>query len=191
MKAYLYIKPEASHMTKELADGLHSLSEKYPEIVPPIEDGIKTVKGELKDHNQKLLEVRSGIMSDQLFERLYPNHASQKNMDEYRRRVVDNTYTLIFFEVPDMIDNRPSYEVLQELKGKMAGSSNGEGTGLRGFLRSSYERTMPLNRGTNFIHIPDSEQEALQVYDYYSEHKNEGSVVFQRTLEGSPDYMKV
>lgn len=173
MLSCLFVKPESVHLISDLLDRMSDTSQKeeLEQVKQALYAGIKALNGNTSHIDPAIKLVASGFITEDMFRDLYPNVDPQweKGM---RSSLLGEPFGIVFFEIPETIDQETAHQVLKQLKGNFRRTETGlEGTGLRGKMLNSYrklpagKKLKPFTSVDNFIHIPEDEKEAQNLYD--------------------------
>ena len=178
MLSYLLIKPGATHLLPQLSDSLAEMhieakDDASKKCIDLVREGIRVLRGEESKIgiNTRLLYVGTGVVSDELFEKLYPSPPVNEGGERLRKTMLNQPYGIIIIDTECSVR-----DVLSAIKGKFLTEDPNERLGLRGLMKEKYkiighemqihEEEKKPGLGENFIHTPDTEQEVRELYSY-------------------------
>lgn len=179
MKTYLFIKPESVHSLTDIkmivAGEATNLSDEVDEATrsfyQTVDSGLDVLMGIDAEHTDgSLVFVRSGILSEEMFGKVYPSSPQGEAGLSLKGRLVGSPYFLIGMDLP-LFDEKTGPAKLSDLKGKFFSEESPEGYGLRGKLRKEYlaKGVEEVTTGINFVHMPDSGEEASLLFEYLND----------------------
>jgi hypothetical protein len=197
MRTYLLIKPESTHLLRQLGEVLKTQELKYREegenekayFCDVVERGIDLAMN--RDGNvskEGLAFVRAGVMSEELFDKVYPTPLGGEKGQRFREHLVGNAYYMIGVNLPEWVEDS-GHGLATEIKGKYATYEKPEGVGLRGAMKEAYVKLGSFlpSEMENFVHMPDSDAEASGVFDFLRDKSvsEEGQMIFDNREGGS------
>jgi hypothetical protein len=190
MRTYLLVKPESTHLLTQLREVLVDQEKNYLQagekekahFCDVVGRGLDVAKGSGQSLSKEgLAFVRAGVMSDELFDKVYPSPPEGEKGKRFREHLVGNAYFMVGVDLPEWQEDS-GHGLAMEIKGKYATHERPEGVGLRGAMKEVYKKLGSFlpSEMENFVHMPDTDAEAAGVFDYLKESamKEEGLMIF-------------
>jgi hypothetical protein len=139
--------------------------------------GLEVLQGGLISPPSELVFVRTGILTLSEFKLIYPNLKDEWTVT-LRGKMIGKPYATLFYNLNDQGDVDP-VNGFTALKGRFMSKEYPEGSQMRKILRREYRNLDQRNEtekeegyvgptnGGNFIHTPDSKEEAMNLLSYY------------------------
>lgn len=180
MLNYILVKPEAIHLLPLLEKTVRErtlsidTSDQVKHTLAILQDGFRSLLYGEKPVSPEIVRIQFGQkLSDKTFRYVYPQPPVEYG-DSLRKALVDKPYGIIFIESVETTS-----EMWKIVKGKFRSEGSPRGSGLRGTFRSTREQyeaplwiegEMPaeLPVEQNFVHMPDTPDEAQKLFEYLS-----------------------
>lgn len=183
---YVFFKPCAIPILGLLAENLNDEINKESNptrrrCLELVQEGARTLMYNVIPSSPEILQVMMGLnLSEDLYKIIYPGEDKQ----ELKKYLVGKPYGIL------VVESGADNTWWREVKGKFWSTEYPEGTGLRKSLRRIYAECIEkflkpegvsLPKEDNFVHMPDNEGQAENLYKYLRERgKEEGVVLFER-----------
>ncbi len=183
MISCIFLKPESIWREQDIIEGInlinwHIKNLETQRIINTIISSVSVLLKGVQFSEDCLYAEEWELTEEMLFEVMYPTLLwNQEIITKMKQQYVGRKYKIVFFNIDTQKDETEIFWTLQQLKWKMSELGPMYSTWLRGHMyRKSLEekeKNESENNSWNFVHIPDTEEEVLQLLDYTFNRSNQ------------------